>query len=167
MMLVAVSGAASSGEPKLRLAAEAGHLGRIGIYLIDRPAGAAGEGSELVGRREEHVKTYVLDTSGSSTDLRALPWTCARRVRHLSAVARLPDGGRAVSAFVIRTPSCSDRLRLSVAPSARTGARVRATIRGGWRVGRVWPRLCVPPPRHRRRCVRLRIAADRSTVSHR
>src|SRR3954447_5048881 len=165
MMLVAVSGAASSAEPKLRLAAEAGHLGRIGIYLIDGPPGATVEVSELVGRREEHVKTYVLDASGSSTDLRALPWTCARRVRHLSAVARLPGGGRAVSAFVIRTPSCSDRLRLSVARRARTGARVRVTIRDRWRVGRVRPWLCVTPPKRRRRCGRLRIAAGRRTVS--
>src|SRR4051812_31863200 len=166
-MLAAVSGAASSAEPKLRLAAEAGHLGRIGIYLIDGPPGATVDVSELIGRREEHVKTYVLDPSGSSTDLRALPWTCARRVRHLSAVATLPDGGRAVSAFVIRTPSCSDRLRLSVTRRARTGARVRVTIRDRWRVGRVRPWLCVTPPKARRRCGRLRIAADRRTVSRR
>jgi len=84
--------------------------------------------------------------------LEAVKWRCDRVVRRFEATATAPDGSSSQDSYDVRTPSCANRLKLSVPRRVARGARVRVSVQDGWKNGGVKPRLCIIPPRGRRSC---------------
>jgi hypothetical protein len=76
----------------------------------------------------------------------ATQWSCDRRVRTLVAVAQSDDGQAEATEYTVRTPSCANRLTLTV-------RRRSVTVRDSWGVGDVTADVCGP-----RSCRRLDLA---------
>jgi len=84
--------------------------------------------------------------------LNAVRWRCDRQLRRFEAVAVAPDGSRSSDSYDVRTPSCANRLSLSVPRRAARGAMARVRVHDRWTNGGIKPRLCITPPRGVRKC---------------
>ena len=161
--------AAEATGPELVLAADAAaDRGYITLFL----AGASYadvDVDERVGGETRTVASVNLGDSlgygGGAVLDRALHWRCDRLTRRFVATARNPDGSQDGAAFSVRTPSCRDRLSVTVPRAARPGARVRVVVRDRWRIGGVRGRLCTTAPGGPARCRKLSIPAGRTRVT--
>jgi len=95
---------------------------------------------------------------------RAVRWRCDRLTRSFGAIAHNPNGTQEATTFSVRTPSCRDRLRVTVPRAARRGALVPVTVRDSWKIGGVRGRLCTTAPGRRARCRLLRIGVGKALV---
>lgn len=155
------AGAADAQEQPLSLAADATKIGVIDL-LVAGPPGAVVKTAESSVGIMRALPTVVLNERGLGFIQRAALWRCDQRTRRFVALLQQPDGALRSTSFTVLTPSCRERLALTVARRASPGSRVRVTVRDTWKIGGVRPRLCVSPPVGRRRC---RTAALRSGVA--
>jgi lysophospholipase L1-like esterase len=82
-------------------------------------------------------------------------WKCSRTVRRLVTVGRALDGSTEETAYTVRTPSCANRLTLTVRPG-------EARLRDSWGLGGVEATVCRP-----HRCTRVALPAGTPAVSKR
>ncbi|MEJ7893631.1 MAG: GDSL-type esterase/lipase family protein [Solirubrobacteraceae bacterium] len=73
---------------------------------------------------------------------RATRWRCDLLERGFVAVGVRADGSFETSRFDVRTPSCRDRLELSVPRRVKPGAAVAVTVRDSWQTGLTSASVC-------------------------
>ena len=73
---------------------------------------------------------------------RLVRWRCDRLERDLLVAGRRPDGIVEIASFSVRTPSCRNRLTLTVPRRVAQGGVVRARIRDTWGTGLTSARVC-------------------------
>lgn len=66
-----------------------------------------------------------------------LRWSCQQRTRTLVGVARAADGTESRTEYQVRTPSCANRLVMTVRPRA-------VTVRDTWGLGGLAAQVCTP-----------------------
>jgi len=70
-------------------------------------------------------------------------WRCGLRTRRFVATATGAGGEAQTSAASITTPSCAQRLRLTVLPAqVRTGEQALVRVSDGWRLGAISAKFC-------------------------
>ncbi len=74
---------------------------------------------------------------------RLVRWRCDRLDRNLQAAGRRANGTWEGAFFSVRTPSCRNRMTLSVPRRTRAGGRVVATVRDTWGTGLTWAQVCL------------------------
>jgi len=156
-------------NPKLFFAADAAaDRGYITLFLAGA-AYAEVDVQELLGGARRPVTSVnlgaVAGNFGGLVLNRALRWRCDRLTRRFVATAHNPDGTDDRGTFSLRTPSCDDRLSVTVPRAARAGGRVRMVVRDRWRIGGVRGRLCTTAPDGVARCRTLIIPAGRKRVT--
>jgi len=135
------------------LVASVATVGVVNLSYI-APAGSQVAFNERVGNR---LKTLGVSIA-KGTDppvavlLQAVRWRCDRVVRRFEATATARDGTRTQDTYDVRTPSCADRLTLSVPRRAARGALVRIRAKDRWLNGGIKPRLCITPPHGAKSC---------------
>ena len=133
------------------MAADASRLGLISLAFV-AAEGAPVEFLERVGDRLVRLGTSVADAGVPVTVLAdATTWSCERTERRFVATATLPSGLQALATYGVRTPSCSGRFELAAPRRAGRSELVRVRISDRWGIGAIEPRLCIAPPRARRR----------------
>ena len=138
-LALACTPAAASAQEPLALAATTAERGWI-AFALRAPAGMPVTITETAGAASEPVAAVT--GAGETTLPRASAWRCDRRVR--TFVATAADGRTA--ATEARTPSCRDRLALTVPRRARPGRVIAVGLRDRWGHGEVPVQLCVRPP---------------------
>ncbi|MEA2126448.1 MAG: hypothetical protein QOI80_3230, partial [Solirubrobacteraceae bacterium] len=153
---------AAPAQAALYLAADTSLPGEIRLSVAGSPDHAAVTLGERIHGRDHPLATLAFgpysDVAGlgplGTTGLpEPLLWRCHRTSRAFYAKA---DGER--KDFAVRTPSCRNRLTLTLPRHARPGRRVTAVVRDTWGVRRVRARLCTPT-----RCRRLTVAGTERT----
>jgi lysophospholipase L1-like esterase len=74
---------------------------------------------------------------------RLVRWRCDRLDRNLQAAGRRSDGTYEGAFFSVRTPSCRNRMTLSVPRRVEAGGRIVATVRDTWGTGLTWAQVCL------------------------
>ena len=74
---------------------------------------------------------------------RLVRWRCDRLDRNLQAAGRRANGTYEGAFFSVRTPSCRNRMTLSVPRRARAGGRIVARVRDTWGTGLTWAQVCL------------------------
>lgn len=131
--------------------ADVSHIGNVdlGYYA---PVGTQVEFNERVGARLKLLGVATVTKPPLTGLLNAAKWRCDRLVRRFEAIATAPDGTRSQEGYDVRTPSCRDRLSLTVPRRAARGALVRIRAKDRWTNGGIKPRLCITPPRRGKSC---------------
>ncbi len=82
-------------------------------------------------------------TEGRATLPDGRQWQCDQRNRAFQAVEELPDGSTQTASTSVTTPSCADRLAVSI-PGTRLhrGYPITLAIRDRWRLGGLLVRAC-------------------------
>jgi hypothetical protein len=124
------------------------------------PPGATVDVAEEVDAGFEPIATAVLGPFGFADLHRAALWRCDRRSRRFVAAVRGDAFARAT--FAVRTPSCRDRLSLTLPRHVLPGRRIRARVSDEWGIGGVTAQLCARPPGRRARCI-SRALSEQST----
>jgi len=167
--MLAFAGTAQATERDLALyAVAAGDTGYISMLVVGSSYADVEVGERVGGGVRPITSVNLGDHPGFGGGValgRALRWRCDRLTRRLVATARNPDGSEDSAAFSVRTPSCRDRLALTVHRAALPGGRVRVLVRDRWRVGGVRGRLCTTPPGGPARCRKLSIPAGGTRVT--
>lgn len=137
--------------------------GWIDLVLLAQ-GGYRAQFAERVGSRLVPLGS-ALTVPGGVALPHATRWRCdrLRRVFEVSAVA--PDGTPSRATFSIRTPSCRERLAVSVPRRAAAKRRVRVDVRDRWGIGGVRAKLCVAPPRRRLACRPIRLRRDQARAA--
>ena len=133
------------------LGADVSHTGNVDIGY-SAPVGTQVEFNERVGARVKLLGISTVTKRPGTGLLNAVKWRCDRLVRRFEAIGTAPDGSRSQDAYDVRTPSCRDRLSLSVPRRAARGALVRIRAKDRWTNGGIRPRLCITPPHAKRSC---------------
>lgn len=154
--LASAAPAQDAGRPLL--SADTHRAGRIAINLAD-VEGSHGVIYERVGERRIPIGELTVTGPEVARLPDALTWSCTRRTRRLAADVTRPDGTTATATFVVRTPSCRDRLELEAPRSAPPGSRVAVAVTDRWALGDVTPRLCVRSPAGHAVCRAVRFGA--------
>lgn len=102
---------------------------------------------------------------GAAELRRAATWSCDRLERTFVGSAATPAGALVEAATTVRTPSCRDRLLLTVPRRIERGGKMRTTIRDRWGLGGIDVELCVRRKGHEKRCRSIAIPAGESTVT--
>ena len=155
VLLVPATARSAVVPPKVSdvLLASVTQVGVVNLSYL-APLGTQVEFRERVGDRLKVLgaATATVESPPSAFLLGAVRWRCDRLVRRFEATARAPDGSRGQDSYDVRTPSCANRLRLSVPRRVARGAAVRVRVKDAWKSGGMKPRLCIIPPRGRRSC---------------
>jgi len=133
------------------LNATAAEVGVVHL-LYNAPPGTQVQFFERV---EDRLKALGLATATSRAVAglpEAVTWRCDRTLRRFEATAIAPDGARSHDSYDVRTPSCVNRLKLSVPRRVALGATTRVRVEDRWKNGGVKPSLCITPPGGRRAC---------------
>lgn len=139
-------------------AADATQIGVIRL-VFNRAEGAPVEFYEQIGDRLRRLGASTAAPGAPTILDDATTWSCDRLVRRFFATAILPNGNRVTGAHTVRTASCADRFRLSVPRRVAPGAHADIRVADRWGIGAIRPRLCITPPKARRRCRTLALAA--------
>ena len=137
----------------------------IDLYLAAHPNQAMYVSEAVDVGSFNPLASIVLDPGGHRALTRVERWRCDRRNRRF--VAALSSGGPPVASFGVRTPSCRRRLEVRMPRRARPGSEVRVSVRDRWRIGDLQLSFCTKAPRGARRCRRLTLAKDRTSLSTR
>lgn len=154
LLAVLVAGllAAAPAEAKIWLTADAtmdrGWVRLMGVATTDITTGVFGE---VADDTWEHIATSELaywrdhpehGPIGFKILDRAVRWRCDRLDRDFTIAGRNADGIVEAAFFSVRTPSCRNRLTLTVPERIKTGGRLRAVIRDTWGTGLTRARVC-------------------------
>lgn len=155
-VLLPAHAAADEGLPTVLppdiLAASQAKVGLIGL-AYGAPLGTKVVFYErLAGGASKHLGSSTVSKPPVATLPDAGRWRCDRVVRHFEATAIAPDGTRTQGSTDLRTPSCANRLELSVPRRVALGATARVRVKDLWLNGGIKPRLCVTAPGTRRKC---------------
>jgi lysophospholipase L1-like esterase len=121
---------------------------------------------ELVNGEYEEISPLTLDYFGTyegygdlgrATIAHAARWRCDRLERQFLSYGTTPEGVREESDFLVRTPSCENRMRLSVPLRAERDRPVKVVLTDTFQVGAVGGRLCRKPPKGPARCKLFRV----------
>ena len=156
-LALALTPSLASAQEPLALAATTAERGWI-AFALQAPAGMPVTISETAGAASEPVAAVT--GAGETTLERASSWRCDRRVR--TFVATAADGRTA--AAEARTPTCRDRLALTVPRRARPARVIAVGLRDRWGHGEVPVQLCVRPPGGPVACGAHRVAAPELRV---
>ena len=109
----------------------------------------------VIGERHQGVDEHIITTGvpywrdhpdygpvGATLVDRVVRWRCDRLERHLQVAGRRPDGIVEAAFYAVRTPSCRNRLTLTVPRRVGQGGVVRARIRDTWGTGLTSARVC-------------------------
>jgi len=155
VLLAPATAQAALAPPKVSnvLIADVTEVGVVGLGYV-APLGSQVEFRERVGNRSKVLGVEpVKPTSPPAAGLEeAVRWRCDRLVRRFEATAMAPDGSSSQDSYDVRTPSCVNRLKLSVPRRVARGATARISVKDRWKSGGLKPRLCITPPRGRRSC---------------
>lgn len=110
---------------------------------VSGPAGSTVEVSERVDGRIRRIATATLADRTLRLS-KAAQWRCDRQQRRFVAVIR-QAGGSETREVAVRTPSCRNRLAISLARRLVPGSRTTLRVRDRWRLGSR-ARVCVLPP---------------------
>jgi hypothetical protein len=149
--------------PQTALVVDITRTGWIDLVLIARQ-GSRAEFSERVGSRVVPVGSATVGPRGVVLP-RASRWRCDRLLRRFAARVVAPDGGISTAAFSIRTPSCRDRLAVSVPRRARRGQTVRVRVRDRWGIGGVHAQVCATRLGAPARCRGIVLQRDRTRAA--
>lgn len=134
------------------MAADVSRTGLVDLTFVDA-RGATVEYLERIGDRLVRLGTARAGDDEILTELKeAATWSCDRPERRFMATATRPDGGLALAAYGVRTPSCASRFELTVPRRTPPGEIARIRVVDRWGIGGVTPELCVTPPDGRRSC---------------
>jgi hypothetical protein len=159
LRLLPTAAPAVAQAPQLDLAATARETGWVALR-VRGPAGTPVRIDEATG---EHVADVTLGAKAVRL-ARAAAWRCDRRSR--SFVATAADGRSAQAS--VDTPSCRDRLLLSVRPRApRAGRPVTLLVRDRWSLGGIGARVCAATPGAPRRCRDVTLAPGSARAAFR
>jgi len=147
--------------PKDILAASEAQLGVIGLAYGGGQQGTRVFFYERTAGKLKQVGVSTVNKPPVAALPAAVRWRCDRVVRHFEATAVAPDGTRSQGTTDIRTPSCANRLALSVPKRLALGATARIRVNDRWLNGGIRPRLCITAPGARRVC---RVLAFQRTV---
>ncbi|UGS36885.1 DUF459 domain-containing protein [Capillimicrobium parvum] len=165
----ALAAAAAAQTPTTPLSADTVSENGWIALRITGPAGA----QAAIGERVDGAivpLTSVALAGGRAEVPRLAAWQCDRTLRRFVVTTPNPDGTLASADAAVRTPSCSRRMRLTVASSrVRTGGTITVRVEDAWHAGGASARVCARPPRGAgARCRVLRpSAAQPATASWR
>jgi lysophospholipase L1-like esterase len=162
LLVVLVATAGAQAPAPLRLTLGQTTTGWISAHVSGPPGTVIGL-DELTGDAAEPVQDVTLSPAGTADVVRLAAWRCDRRTRTFA----LTSNGQQVARAEIRTPSCRDRLALTVSPGRpRAGRRTTVQLRDRWRTGDVAARVClVEPGGAARRCRTLRLGAGETRAA--
>lgn len=182
--VLAVPPAQAQDEAPAVFAVSIEDTGYIHFVVVGAP-GAKVVVRELVAGTPRYVLTASLSQAGGAVIEKGRRWRCDRLVRRFVATFPQRDGSTVTRAFPVRTPSCDQRLDVTVPKRLRQGRRVRVRVRDRWQIGDVRARLCsgsrrpltcrpfqlrrgrssyattLPPPRERTLVIVLKAPAQR------
>ena len=164
--LTGVAGLAHAQSDQPFLVADATKRGHIDFYLVGQPHTPAVV-SELDGRGgSRRLGSVTLDAGGRAVIRDGARWRCDRLSRRF--VVRGQRAGLPVKAsYSVRTPPCSDRLKVGLPRRVRPGGTVRMVVRDLFGIGDLRLRLCKVEAGDRERCRNLRMATDQVRIETR
>lgn len=89
---------------------------------------------------------------GGATLYPSVPWRCDRLVRYFTATAVTPDDKTIEASNEARTPSCRNRIAVTLPQQVERGRSVRVQIRDRWQQGDIGVRACLRRPGGLRTC---------------
>ena len=119
-----------------------GETDRVGNIHLVASAWPLAVGLKIV----EEFNGEEIAVPGESTYARGeadAAWVCDRWVRTFRAVS---FDGRRSEPFVVRTPFCTDRLRVIAPETVPRGGAIRVKVRDLWHQGATSANLCATPP---------------------
>ena len=148
LIVVLAGPGAGSGHAAVRqagssfLAADLSQVGVVNLAYLTTP-GAQVQFAEWRGDHVEPLGSAVAAANGFAVLLKATRWRCDRQMRSFAAVAKEADGQVSSGTFTARTPSCRERLAVTVTRVGGTGHRLRVRLRDAWRIGGFALRVCL------------------------
>lgn len=167
----------SAAHATLWLSADAtGEKGYIRLGILGDMSMTDVHVGELVDGVYEEIEPLTLDYFGTyegygdlgrATVEQAARWRCDRLARTFLAYGTNAMGVREQSDFYVRTPSCENRMRLTVPLHAASHKPVKVVLTDTFQRGAVGGRLCRKPPHVPARCTQLRVptGASRTTTT--
>jgi hypothetical protein len=155
-----------TGDPTLRLIADSAEPGWIRMTVRGRP------GTTVEVREQTEPGARVIArmplAAATSGRRRAAAWRCDRPVRRFTATATGPGGALETSSAEVTTPSCADRLRMTVVPARlRAGRAATVRITDPWDVGDISATVCARPQGRKGRCRAVRLPPGQADMSSR
>jgi lysophospholipase L1-like esterase len=147
------------------LGADFSAAGHIDLYFFGA-VGTTVTFSERVGDALEPLGAGTIE-NGDKVPLRPGPtWRCDRQTRSFVATGTGPDGAPVSGSFDLRTPSCRDRLAVTLPRRAADGA-AQLRVDDRWRLGGLPVRLCLEPPRGAHTCRLTGLPGGTTTLERR
>ncbi|MEA2270315.1 MAG: uncharacterized protein QOC64_2925 [Solirubrobacteraceae bacterium] len=153
-----------AGHAPLQLTADSAEPGWVRMTVRGRP-GTTVEVREQTERGSRVVVRMPL-AGATSGRRRAAAWRCDRPVRRFTATAPGPGGALETASAEVTTPSCADRLRMSVVPARlRAGRAANVRITDPWNAGGLSATVCARPRGATGRCRAVRLRAGQTRIT--
>ena len=160
LIALAVTGSATAQTPRTGLVVDITRPGWIDLVLA-APERSRADFAERVGRRLVPLGSTIVPRGGIVLG-RAARWRCDRLVRRFEAFVVAPDGTPSSATFSVRTPSCRERLAVTLARRTAGGRPVRVGIRDRWGIGGVRATLCAAHSTRRLVCRAVTLGEDQA-----